>query len=213
MPKSLGLAYFPKVTVAIADRKGNPIEQLEAPAVPITIGEPVYPTDYSKIYIFMIILFSIIIIGLTGLYFWKKYKLKKEAERRKLEEMEKAKIPIEDKYIKDLIQKDEQIRAPNQFYSEAAKLVKDYIEEKYQIRVKDKSTTEIINLLKTIKEISEEQLTIIKSILEESDIVKYAQGSVDISRKTEYKERIKSFLQENISKSQEVKNEQINKGA
>ncbi len=197
-PKSLGLAYFPKVTVAIADKKGNPVEQLEAPAVPVNITEPVYPKDYSTFYIIVTVIFVIIILGILALYLMKKYKLKKEAERKRLEELEKARIPVEDKYIKELLQKDEQIKNPVQFYSEAIKLLKDYLEEKYNIKIKEKSTAEIINLIKSIEELNENQIEVLKSILEESDIVKYAQESVDTFKKNKYKEKIKEFLENNI---------------
>lgn len=197
-PKSLGLAYFPKITVAIADKKGNPIEQLETPAVPINIIEPVYPRDYSTLYVILISISVIIIFGVLILYLMKRYKLKKEAERKRLEELEKARIPMEDEYIKALLKKEEQIKEATQFYDESIKLLKEYLEEKFDIKIREKSTAEIISLVSSIEDLNENQIELLKSILEESDIVKYAQETVDASKKNRFKEKLKEFFQNNI---------------
>ncbi len=199
-PDTLGLAYFPKAKVAVSDTNGNIVEQLENPAVPITIIDPVYPKNYKPLYIAIIVIISLLIVAVLLLYFMKKYRLKKEAEKKRLEELEKASIPIEEKYLADIEKIFDESETASEFYDKISKLIKKYIGEKFNIKIKGRASSEIVDSLKGIENLDNKVIDNLKAILDEADAVKYARETVDISSKASFRNKVSEFINNSSEK-------------
>ncbi len=174
-PSSIGMAYFPKVLVSVSDKKGNLVSQLDAPAIPIEVLEPLQKKSYKILYVIISI---IIILALAGLIF---FKYKKFILQRKETEEVVVEISIEDKYL-DVIEKEKNIDRLNKDKIDAfTKLLKSYLEEKYKLKIKNKSLNEISNIFEGTEIKDKDKIL---NILKDVDLIKYALEEPD-AKKTE----------------------------
>ncbi len=183
-PESLGMAYFPKVLLSVADKKGNILTQLDTQPIPVEIIEPIKKNKNSFLILYIIIF---LIIGCT--IFFLLTKLHKNREKDKKSEIQEEKIIIEDKYINKLDEIINENILNKEKINKLTRLLKNYLEEKYNIKIKNKSTDEILNIISNIP--YNEEISI---LLKESDLIKYALEEPDNSTIDKFKNNIESIF-------------------
>ena len=142
--------------------------------------KPIVEVPYELSYFWQYVLIILLILGIGALIYWliKKYK------KKKVEEVEELKSPIERATIllktlekKELWQKG----AVKEYYSELTDIARNYIEEAIEIPAMESTTSELILALRaaSIKKkmtVSAETLENLERVLKQADLVKFAKS-------------------------------------
>ena len=142
--------------------------------------KPIVEVPYQLSYFWQYVLIILLILGIGALIYWliKKYK------KKKVEEVEELKSPIERATIllktlekKELWQKG----AVKEYYSELTDIARNYIEEAIEIPAMESTTSELILALRaaSIKKkmtVSAETLENLERVLKQADLVKFAKS-------------------------------------
>jgi F0F1-type ATP synthase assembly protein I len=142
--------------------------------------KPIVEVPYELSYFWQYVLIILLILGIGALIYWviKKY------QKKKVEEVEELKSPIERATIllktlekKELWQKG----AVKEYYSELTDIARNYIEEAIEIPAMESTTSELILALRvaSIKKkmtLSAEILENLERVLKQADLVKFAKS-------------------------------------
>ena len=162
------------ILVEVADVKVDTLKQKLFDIKPIAESE----FQLSNFWRYFLII--LLILGLGALIYW----LIKKSQKKKVEEIEELKSPIERATIllkklekKELWQKG----AVKEYYSELTDIARNYIEEAIEIPAMESSTSELIIALRaaSIKKkmtVSAETLENLERVLKQADLVKFAKS-------------------------------------
>ncbi len=142
--------------------------------------KPIVEVPYQLSYFWQYVLIILLILGIGALIYW----LIKKYQKKKVEEVEELKSPIERATIllktlekKELWQKG----AVKEYYSELTDIARNYIEEAIEIPAMESTTSELILALRaaSIKKkmtLSAEILENLERVLKQADLVKFAKS-------------------------------------
>ena len=142
--------------------------------------KPIVEVPYQLSYFWQYVLIILLILGIGALIYW----LIKKYQKKKVEEVEELKSPIERATIllktlekKELWQKG----AVKEYYSELTDIARNYIEEAIEIPAMESTTSELILALRaaSIKKkmtLSAETLENLERVLKQADLVKFAKS-------------------------------------
>ena len=142
--------------------------------------KPIVEVPYQLSYFWQYVLIILLILGIGALIYW----LIKKYQKKKVEEVEELKSPIERATIllktlekKELWQKG----AVKEYYSELTDIARNYIEEAIEIPAMESTTSELILALRaaSIKKkmtVSAETLENLERVLKQADLVKFAKS-------------------------------------
>ena len=142
--------------------------------------KPIVEVPYQLSYFWQYVLIILLILGIGALIYW----LIKKYQKKKVEEVEELKSPIERATIllktlekKELWQKG----AVKEYYSELTDIARNYIEEAIEIPAMESTTSELILALRaaSIKKkmtLSVEILENLERVLKQADLVKFAKS-------------------------------------
>jgi flagellar basal body-associated protein FliL len=142
--------------------------------------KPIVEVPYELSYFWQYLLIILLVIGIGALIYW----LIKKYQKKKVEEVEELKSPIERATIllktlekKELWQKG----AVKEYYSELTDIARNYIEEAIEIPAMESTTSELILALRvaSIKKkmtLSAETLENLERVLKQADLVKFAKS-------------------------------------
>ena len=142
--------------------------------------KPIVEVPYQLSYFWQYVLIILLILGIGALIYW----LIKKYQKKKVEEVEELKSPIERATIllktlekKELWQKG----AVKEYYSELTDIARNYIEEAIEIPAMESTTSELILELRaaSIKKkmtLSVEILENLERVLKQADLVKFAKS-------------------------------------
>ena len=142
--------------------------------------KPIVEVPYQLSYFWQYVLIILLILGIGALIYW----LIKKYQKKKVEEVEELKSPIERATIllktlekKELWQKG----AVKEYYSELTDIARNYIEEAIEIPAMESTTSELILALRaaSIKKkmtLSAETLENLERVLMQADLVKFAKS-------------------------------------
>ena len=142
--------------------------------------KPIVEVPYELSYFWQYVLIILLILGIGALIYW----LIKKYQKKKVEEVEELKSPIERATIllktlekKELWQKG----AVKEYYSELTDIARNYIEEAIEIPAMESTTSELILALRaaSIKKkmtLSAEILENLERVLKQADLVKFAKS-------------------------------------
>lgn len=162
------------ILVEVADVKVDTLKQKLFDIKPIAESE----FQLSNFWRYFLII--LLILGLGALIYW----LIKKSQKKKVEEIEELKSPIERATIllkklekKELWQKG----AVKEYYSELTDIARNYIEEAIEIPAMESTTSELIVALRaaSIKKkmtVSAETLENLERVLKQADLVKFAKS-------------------------------------
>jgi len=162
------------ILVEVADVKVDTLKQKLFDIKPIAESE----FQLSNFWRYFLII--LLILGLGALIYW----LIKKSQKKKVEEIEELKSPIERATIllkklekKELWQKG----AVKEYYSELTDIARNYIEEAIEIPAMESTTSELIIALRaaSIKKkmtVSAETLENLERVLKQADLVKFAKS-------------------------------------
>ena len=142
--------------------------------------KPIVEVPYQLSYFWQYVLIILLILVIGALIYW----LIKKYQKKKVEEVEELKSPIERATIllktlekKELWQKG----AVKEYYSELTDIARNYIEEAIEIPAMESTTSELILALRaaSIKKkmtVSAETLENLERVLKQADLVKFAKS-------------------------------------
>jgi hypothetical protein len=162
------------ILVEVADVKVDTLKQKLFDIKPIAESE----FQLSNFWRYFLII--LLILGLGALIYW----LIKKSQKKKVEEIEELKSPIERATIllKKLEKKELwQNGAVKEYYSELTDIARNYIEEAIEIPAMESTTSELIVALRaaSIKKkmtVSAETLENLERVLKQADLVKFAKS-------------------------------------
>jgi len=162
------------ILVEVADVKVDTLKQKLFDIKPIAESE----FQLSNFWRYFLII--LLILGLGALIYW----LIKKSQKKKVEEIEELKSPIERATIllKKLEKKELwQNGAVKEYYSELTDIARNYIEEAIEIPAMESTTSELIIALRaaSIKKkmtVSAETLENLERVLKQADLVKFAKS-------------------------------------
>ena len=142
--------------------------------------KPIVEVPYQLSYFWQYVVIILLILGIGALIYW----LIKKYQKKKVEEVEELKSPIERATIllktlekKELWQKG----AVKEYYSELTDIARNYIEEAIEIPAMESTTSELILALRaaSIKKkmtLSAETVENLERVLKQADLVKFAKS-------------------------------------
>ncbi len=191
-PVSIGQAYFPQTQITVSDSKGSLINELSTQPIPILITKPLNKTDYTNLFLTILL---IIFILLSSYFIYKliiKIRLKKDKERRLLEESQKKQITPEEIFFKKFNNIDKE--KDDDKIIKAINLLKEYFEKKYNSNFKDKPSNEIIKYFNLKSNLKKEQIRILEEILIKSDMIKFGAEEFNKKKSNKLLNKISSLI-------------------
>jgi hypothetical protein len=146
----------------------------------------------------------LLIIAIALIFIYVVYSAKRKTKRIKIGDQTKEEVKIEEKTLEEKTL--ENLSAfsslisegkTDEFSSKVYRLVTNYLEEKYHIFTTGKTTNDIIESLSTT-DLPEEQVALLKEIMSDCDLVKFAKEMVEEDRCEEVSNKVKKFLEQNM---------------
>jgi Xaa-Pro aminopeptidase len=155
------------------------------------IKEPIKWSDYL-IYVYIIGALA----TLALLYFF--YQRYRSGDLDKVDVVEEVYVPAHRKALDKLYGLNEkqlwQSGKIKEYQTELTDIVREYLENRYQVRALESTTDEIIYDLKR-QNLTSDQITELRNILQVADLVKFAKSKPDISIHQEFMDKSVDFVQ------------------